>query len=120
MFFGASPSLFELAKELRNNMTFAEKQLWAKLSKNQINGLKFRRQHPINNFIADFYCHSAKLIIEVDGGIHNFQKDYDKGRDYELNSLGLKVLRFSNEEVLNDLDKVLIKIINNLPNEPSN
>jgi very-short-patch-repair endonuclease len=114
MFFGASPSTFEKAKELRNNMTLAEKILWERLSNKQIHGFKFRRQHPIATFIADFYCHSAKLIIEVDGEIHNAQKDYDAGRAFELGELGIKVIRFRNEEIINEIDKVIEKIIRNL------
>jgi very-short-patch-repair endonuclease len=113
MFYGATSSIFEKAKELRNNMTLAEKTLWYRLKKSP-NGLKFRRQHPVSKYIADFYCHAAKLIIEVDGDIHNFQKDYDKGREYELNELGIKVLRFTNEEV-NNIDTVMGKILNALP-----
>jgi very-short-patch-repair endonuclease len=66
MFFGAKPSLFKLAKQLRKEETEAEKILWSRINRNQMNGLQFRRQHPINIFIADFYCAKIKLVIEID------------------------------------------------------
>lgn len=71
--------------------------------------IRIKRQHPIPYFIADFYCHKAKLIIEVDGGYHNIpeQYSYDKKRDNELVDLGLKVIRFKNEEVLFDIENTL-------------
>lgn len=83
MFYGAKPHIFEKAKELRNNMTEAEKLLWGKLQKNKIMGLRFKAQHPIDIFIADFYCHKLKLVIEVDGGIHNLPEN----KEYELDEL---------------------------------
>jgi very-short-patch-repair endonuclease len=70
MYFGAKPDIFKLAKELRKAETEAEKILWSKLNRNQILNLQFRRQHPINIFIADFYCPKIKLVIELDGSIH--------------------------------------------------
>src|SRR5688500_8665320 len=96
MFFGASASIFEKAKELRNNMTESEKIVWERLNNNKLKGYKFRRQHPISNFIADFYCHKAQLVIELDGRIHNNpeQRNYDSGREFELKELGLMILRF--------------------------
>ncbi len=74
--------------------------------------MRFKRQHPILYFIADFYCHRAKLIIEVDGGYHNLQEQYiyDKNRDKELEEFGLKVIRFTNEQVFNDIENVLYVI----------
>jgi very-short-patch-repair endonuclease len=109
-YYGARPHLFDKAKELRLNMTKAEEVLWEKLRKKQIDGNIFRRQHPIDRFIADFYCHNAKLVIEVDGEIHENQKEYDIGRTEELNDLGLQVIRFTNEEVLNNIELVIKKI----------
>ncbi len=108
MFYGTQPIIFERAKELRENMTEAEQMLWSCLSKNQL-GVRFKAQHPIANFIADFYCHRHKLVIEVDGGIHNSdeQKGRDGFRNEELNALEIAVLRFTNEEVKNDLENVL-------------
>ncbi len=112
MFYGASPDIFTNAKELRNNMTLAEKMLWEKLRSNSLNGLRFKAQHPISRFIADFYCHSVKLVIEIDGGVHQNEEisERDMNRTCELNKLGLKVIRFTNEEVLNDIERVIEKI----------
>jgi len=113
MYYGVTPVLFEYARKLRLDETDAEKELWKYLCNKRINGLRFRRQHPILYFIADFFCLSAKLIIEVDGGVHNIpaQFEYDINRDNELAAYGLKVLRFTNAEVMNDIDEVIRKII---------
>jgi very-short-patch-repair endonuclease len=75
----------------------------------QIFGLRFRPQHPIDIFIADFYCHPIKLVIEVDGGIHKSvnQNEYDIGREAELNYWGIKVIRFTNEQIDNDIQHVI-------------
>ncbi len=98
------------ARKLRKEMTPEEKVLWAYLRNRRFKGLKFLRQHPIiyeriNNkplyFIADFYCAEKKLVIEVDGEIHDFQKDYDERRDEILTNAGLTVLRIKNEELEN-------------------
>jgi very-short-patch-repair endonuclease len=114
MYFGAKPSVFKLAKELRKNETEAEKMLWSKLNKNQIIGLQFRRQHPINIFIADFYCPKIKLVIEVDGSIHEIfeYEKHDIGRSEMLNDFGITVIRFTNEQILNDLDGTIKQIEN--------
>ena len=109
-FYGAKKHLFVKAKELRINMTYAETLLWEKLRNKQINGVKIRRQHPINRFIADFYCHRARLVIEVDGEIHNYQKEYDIGRSEEMGNFNIKVIRFSNKEVIENLENVITKI----------
>ena len=98
------------AKELRSEMTPAEKILWQRLRRNQLNGLHFRRQQVIDGFIVDFYCHAASLIIEIDGGIHETQKEQDAERDSHLSSRGFKILRFTNDEVSNNLPIVLEKI----------
>ena len=113
MFLDADSQLFRHAYELRNNMTETELLLWECLRKNQM-GARFRAQHPILKYIADFYCHKAKLIIEVDGGIHQIQKQYDVARSNELESYGIKVLRFTNIEILKNLDEVLLRIKNEL------
>lgn len=112
MFYGALPILFEFAKELRNNQTEAELFLWNFLRGNRILNVRFKRQHPIFYFVADFYCHTAKLIIEVDGGYHKLpeQFEYDKNRDIELEQFGLKVLRFTNKRVFYDTEKVIREI----------
>ncbi len=109
--FGASPVLFEYARELRLNPTQAETLLWERIKNKQL-GVQIRQQHPIASFIADFYCHQARLIIEVDGGYHRIpeQYEYDESRTEELKKYGLRVIRFSNEEVLNDTQGVVNKI----------
>lgn len=109
MFYSAPQILFEFAKAMRNEPTEAEEFLWNSISESQIQGIRFKRQHPVLYFIADFYCHKAKLIIEIDGGYHlePEQYRYDVNRDEELSLLGLKVLRFSNEQVMFETEKVL-------------
>jgi cyclase len=108
MFEGASHLIFQSAKELRENMTAGETILWMYL-KNKIGGLKFRRQHPIGVYIADFYCHKAKLIIEIDGSIHDLPgiRQKDDIRQKELEGWGYEVIRFSNEQVLTQIETVL-------------
>ena len=98
------------AKELRQQMTVAEKILWQHLRANQLNGWHFRRQRVIDGFIVDFYCHRARLVIEVDGEIHEQQLEYDQERDRVLTARGLRVLRIRNDEVMRDLDGVLTRI----------
>lgn len=114
--YGAQPYIFEKAKELRRNMTPAEQLLWKHLKGKKLHGFKFRRQHPIAEFIADFYCHSAKLVVEVDGDYHNQkeQRTYDISRDDELGQYGITVIRFWNSEVQNNLRNVLKEIVSHL------
>lgn len=109
MFYNASPEIFQRATDLRKNMTSAEKLLWNRISKSQIQGLRFKAQHPIDRFIVDFYCHKVKLVIEIDGEVHEMveQAERDQGRTAELEAFGLKVLRFSNQEVFENLEDVL-------------
>ena len=111
LFNEANHLVFELAKELRRNMTDAEIILWNHL-KVGIDRLKFRRQHPIGIYIADFYCHKIKLIIEVDGSIHENKdvKDYDERRENDLKSWGYNIIRFSNQQVLKKREFVLAEI----------
>jgi very-short-patch-repair endonuclease len=112
MFFGASGEIFAKAKALRLNTTETEKLLWEKIGQNQLSGFRFKRQHPIAHYIVDFYCHKAKLIIELDGGYHNEadQMINDEFRTDELTDLGLMVLRFSNEEVRSRMEEVIKRI----------
>jgi len=98
------------AKELRQQMTPEEKILWQHLRANRLNGLHFRRQQIIDGFIADFYCHTTRLVIEVDGKIHEQQVEYDAERDKVLSARGLRLLRIKNEEMRHELDKVLMRI----------
>jgi very-short-patch-repair endonuclease len=117
MFYGATPENFTRARELRKNETVAEKKLWTELKKKKIRGFRFRRQHPIKHFIVDFYCHKANLVIEVDGSIHNLEyyREYDILKERELKQLGIKVLRFTNKQILFEIDHVLKEIMGNLP-----
>jgi very-short-patch-repair endonuclease len=112
MFIGAKSELFKRANEMRKNPTKEEKILWGKLRKLREDGFIFRRQHPIDIFIADFYCHKLKLIVEVDGGVHfNDQaKKHDEGRTAELEKFGITVIRFSNQQILSDKDLVIKQI----------
>jgi len=102
----------EFRKELRNHLTPAEAFLWKYLKSKRFEGRRFTKQHSIGNFIVDFYCPSEKMIIELDGNVHNNQiaEDYDKKRTLYLNSLGYTVLRFENKMVFDNLDSVLMEI----------
>lgn len=111
MHYGASKIIFQYAEALRRNMTETEKILWERLCKNKL-GVRIRRQHPIYKYIADYYCHELKLIIEIDGEIHlsKENKEYDISRDITLNEFGIQIIRFTNEQVINGLDQVIIEI----------
>ena len=120
MWKGAPNQNFALAKQLRDRMTEAEVILWEVIKSKKFNGYKFRRQHPIHQFIVDFYCHELKLIIEIDGKYHESeeQKKLDLKRSDLLQFQGLTVLRFTNEEVISNIVqvlKVLENKINSLP-----
>ena len=104
--------LKERARQLRNHSTRAEIRLWLHLKGKQVMGYDFHRQKPIGNYIADFYCPKVQLVIEVDGYTHNFEEVIKKDRkkqDY-LENLGITVLRFRDEEVIEDIDSVLKRI----------
>ncbi len=105
-----SKELQSAAQHLRKNPTEAEAVLWQALRAEKLDGFKFRRQHPIGRFIADFYCSQCKLIIEVDGDIHDEQKEQDAARTAEIEKFGVRVIRFSNDEVLENLTAVIEKI----------
>jgi len=100
----------EMARELRRTMTPAERILWQRLRANRLDGRHFRRQQIIDGFIVDFYCHQAGLIIEVDGPIHETQKEADAEREAILTGRGLTVLRFTNQQVMNNMNEVLREI----------
>jgi very-short-patch-repair endonuclease len=116
----------ELARELRKRQTPQEEKLWQYLRNRKLNGLKFYRQRPIIYgyagrylfFIADFYCPEKKLVIELDGAIHRYQKEYDEQRDIIIRQMGIFVLRIKNDE-LNDIVRVLEKIRTSPPVSPS-
>ena len=107
---GADLNTRSKARILRKKMTEAEKILWKNLRMNQIGGLHFRKQHPFGIYILDFYCDKANLAIEVDGEIHVKRSDYDNERTKYLNSAGIKVIRFTNEQVLKKLNWVIAEI----------
>ena len=102
-----TPKMMRRAGELRRNQTEAEAKLWSRLRTHRVNGIQFRRQHAIGNYIVDFCSPRRKLIIEVDGSQHLEQDDYDSERTKYLESLGYRVLRFWNNEVLNNMDMVM-------------
>ena len=103
--------LKEYARKLRNNSTLAEVILWDKLLKNkQLKGYQFLRQRPIKNYIIDFFSKDLKLIVELDGRIHDFQRNRDKKREEDLKNLGYSVIRFHNNEILNNLYSVRITL----------
>ena len=112
MFLGAKAELFSLALQMRKNPTEAESAMWKILRRFRQSGFPFRRQHPLEFYIADFYCHNLRLDIEVDGEIHKEKEiqSHDEGHKGELERFGIKVLRFTNSQILNDSDLVVTKI----------
>ena len=111
MHYGATMEIFQIAERLRRDMTATEKIIWGRVCKNQL-GVRIRRQHPVWKFIADFYCHEVKLIIEINGGIHlrPENKEYDISRDTILKEFQIEILRFTNDEVINGPELVIEKI----------
>ena len=116
MYFGAKPVLFNLAKEMRKNPTESERILWKHLRKFRAKGFLFRQQHPIDIFIADFYCRKIKLVIEVDGEVHCNEQahQHDDGRTGDLEKYGIKVIRFWNNDVLDNIEGIYETIIKNI------
>ena len=106
------PYVVELARECRKKPTEAEKILWQALRGRQLDDMRFYRQRPILRYVADFYCHTARLVVEVDGGIHDKtdQRHYDEERNKTFKAMGLNVLRVSNDDVLHNLQGVLEQI----------
>ena len=111
MFYGSSPIIFANARKLRDEPTASEVIFWS-LLKQHFPNYRFKRQHPVSQYIADFYCHKLKLVIEIDGGIHlsDEVKDNDKIRDEFMKSLNLKILRFTNNEVSGNGEVVVEKL----------
>jgi very-short-patch-repair endonuclease len=110
--------LLPLARQKRHEPTPAENALWQRLRSRKLNGLRFRRQHSFERFIVDFYCAEAKLVIEVDGPVHDYTIEEDKVRQEFLESLGLQVLRVTNDEVLkspNTVRQTILSITRNRP-----
>jgi very-short-patch-repair endonuclease len=106
----ANPRSYELARQLRKVPTPAESRLWLELRRNQLNGVNFRRQHAIGNYIVDFVSVKRKLVIELDGEQHLEQSDYDSLRTAYLESLGYKVIRFWNGQVMREMESVIQSI----------
>jgi len=100
----------QFARGLRQHMTRAEETLWAQLRGSRFHGAKFKRQVPFDRYVADFYCHAAKLVLEIDGKQHEWFADYDAGRTQILEAYGVRVMRFTNAEVCEELDSVLARI----------
>ncbi|MFH1200958.1 MAG: endonuclease domain-containing protein [bacterium] len=111
-------NLVSRAKELRKETTETEKIFWNEISKNKkLKNFKFTRQKPLDHFIVDFYCARLHLVIEIDGEIHDFQKARDKERDNLLKQkFGLKIIRYKNEEILNNTEKVLEDLVRRIKN----
>jgi very-short-patch-repair endonuclease len=105
-----SPQKIHRAKELRKEQTPSEKYLWNNIRANRLDGFHFRRQHVIDEFIVDFYCHQVRLVVEIDGPIHEFQQEYDCERAHILRQHGLHLIRFTDVEVMEDLEGVLGKL----------
>ena len=107
---GISNAQIERSRLLRHDSTFPERLLWGALRNGRLGGLKFRRQHPIGPFIVDFYCHQAKLVVELDGDSHIGRADADQRRTAYLEQLGLQVFRVSNDDLLHDKGAVMVAI----------
>lgn len=114
-----NPALYERAREMRLNPTPAEAQLWQALRRRRLDGFKFRQQAPFGQYIVDFYCPAARLVVEVDGAQHLDQAEYDEARTLWLENKGLRVIRFRNEDVLLRLEWVLSEIEKALSPGPS-
>jgi len=110
----STPKIMRRAGELRLNLTAAEAKLWSRLRAHRLGGVGFRRQHAIGNFIVDFCAPSKMLVIELDGSQHMEQEDYDAERTSFLETKGYRVLRFYNNDVMKDIDKVLEVVLENL------
>jgi very-short-patch-repair endonuclease len=99
------------ARELRRSLTLTETKLWQRLRNNSLDGYKFRRQTPMGSYILDFCCFSASLVIEIDGASHDERLEYDEQRTAWLNEQGFKVMRFTNQEILQNLEGILETIL---------
>ena len=112
----------QTVRELRKNQTKSESMFWQAVRNRKLRGKKFLRQHPIcfeidgrrRFFVADFYCHEKRLVVEIDGKIHVRQKDYDALRVYLINFLGMQVIRFSDDEIETNLEGVLERVVEHL------
>jgi very-short-patch-repair endonuclease len=121
MFFEACADIFSKAKQLRSHMTPAEFKVWNFLKNNNILGIRFRAQHPLGIYIADFFSYKINLVIEIDGEIHNTEnhKEYDSKRSLDLKKWGIDIIRFTNCQVKNKFDFVQNEIIREVQNRLS-
>ena len=117
----AHQKIFENARFLKKVQTEAEELVWSYVRNRKLDGFKFRRQHPVDRYILDFYCDECKLGVELDGKIHEHydNPEYDKNRTQDLNALGIKIIRFTNDQVLKDISLVLTEIKKHLLPLPS-
>jgi very-short-patch-repair endonuclease len=117
---GYNKRLKSLARSLRKDMTNCERKIWGRLRGKQIRGLQFYRQKPIGNYIVDFYCPAKKIVIEIDGGQHFISpgRERDRTRDRFLETMGLRVLRFSDLDVMRNIDAVLETILDAVEKSP--
>jgi imidazole glycerol-phosphate synthase subunit HisF len=113
MYHNASKHLMDRATALRQRETKAEQAFWKMVRENQIKGYKFRRQHALSCYVVDFYCHKLQLVIELDGSIHDLEEIIEKDitRQKAIESLGLRVYRFSNSDVLEHPSKVIQRLL---------
>jgi very-short-patch-repair endonuclease len=107
----SDPNLLSRARQMRHDATSPERALWGLIRDRPLQGLKFRRQHAIGPYVADFYCHEASLVVELDGMSHDGRAEADAQRTRYLESLGLRVVRISNDDVLRDREAVAIAIL---------
>ncbi len=101
----------QFARQLRKQPTPAEDILWARLRGSRFHEAKFKRQVPFDRYVVDFYCHTAKLVVEIDGRQHQWVTGYDEGRTEVLERIGLRMIRFQNDKVCGDLESVLEQIL---------
>ena len=106
-----SAGIQQRARELRQEMTRPEQLLWERLRNRQLSGLKFRRQHPLGPFITDFYCTEKRMVLEIDGDIHDLQREQDEQRTRQFEEFGYRVIRFQNQEIETNIGLVLKKIL---------
>lgn len=118
--YNAFPETFIKARKLRKKMTPAENKMWSQLRNRKLFNYKIRRQHPVGQFIVDFFCVEKQLVIEIDGKIHLRSEiiEHDENRTAELERLGLRIIRFTNDEVMTDMECVLGKIKEQLDSLP--
>jgi very-short-patch-repair endonuclease len=113
-----SKHMIRRARQLRRESSFPERLLWSRLRNGRCAGLKFRRRHPVGPYVADFFCASARLVVELDGRSHDERADYDRRREEYLRQQGLRVLRFPNDLLLHELEAVVEAIAAACPPSP--